>query len=69
MDIEGGEYKIFGDKKTFEFLCKNVKYIFLEYHEIDNIRNAACIRKIIKNKFKIIHQHKSVYTLKNELMK
>jgi len=65
MDIEGGEYGIFEDNKSFNFICRYVHYIFLEYHNIDSYYNEDLIRKIVKGKFNIIQTNKSVLTLVN----
>lgn len=66
MDIEGGEYALFFDDKTYNFLKKKVNYIFMEYHNLDKKNNINSLRKKFRNDFKVIHSNKSVLTLKNK---
>jgi FkbM family methyltransferase len=65
MDIEGGEYKIFQDKKSFDFIKNNVHYIFMEYHNIDKARNYSKIKKLIEINFNILQERTNVLTLEN----
>lgn len=65
MDIEGGEYRIFQDQKSFNFIIKNVHYIFMEYHNIDKLRNYSKIKKLIENNFNILRDKSNVLTLEN----
>jgi FkbM family methyltransferase len=65
MDIEGGEYKIFSDKKSLNFILKNVHYFFMEYHNIDRHYNYSLIQKIIENNFRVINKHGVTLSLEN----
>lgn len=65
MDIEGGEYKIFSDKKSLDFILKNVHYFFMEYHNIDSYYNYSLIQKTIENNFRIIDKHGVTLSLEN----
>jgi FkbM family methyltransferase len=66
MDIEGGEYAILLDKRSFNYIKKHVNYIFMEFHTLDKKHNLALIKKIIKNDFKILNSPKNVLVLKNK---
>jgi len=65
MDIEGGEYKIFSDKKSLNYILKNVHYFFLEYHNIDRINNYARIQRIIEDNFRVLDKHGVTLLLEN----
>lgn len=65
IDIEGGEYKIFLHKDSFDFIKKNVHYIFMEYHNINKRFNYSLIEKIIRKDFLILSLKKNVLTLEN----
>jgi FkbM family methyltransferase len=65
MDIEGGEYKIFSDKKSLDYILKNVHYFFMEYHNIDNFYNYSLIQKTIEKNFRIIDKHGVTLSLEN----
>lgn len=52
MDIEGGEYDVFYN--SIEFIKNNVKYIFVEVHDINKIKNMKNLKKfVLKNNFEI----------------
>jgi FkbM family methyltransferase len=65
MDIEGGEYKVFSDKKSLDFILENVHYFFMEYHNIDNHHNYSLIQKTIEKNFRIIDMHGVTLSLEN----
>lgn len=65
MDIEGGEYSIFQDKASLEYILKNVHYIFMEYHNINRKRTYSVISSIIQDNFRIINKRANILTLEN----
>lgn len=65
IDIEGGEYKIFLDKSSLDYIRKSVHYIFIEYHDIDSQYNYSRIKKIIEENFRILHRRANILTLEN----
>jgi len=65
MDIEGGEYKIFQDKKSLDYIRNNVHYIFMEYHNIDKIRNYSKIKKTIEKNFNVLNERTNILSLEN----
>lgn len=65
MDIEGGEYKIFLNKQSFDYIQKTVHYIFMEYHDIDAHYNYFLIKKKLEKKFRVINKRTNIITLVN----
>ncbi|MFA5184161.1 MAG: FkbM family methyltransferase [Patescibacteria group bacterium] len=52
MDIEGGEYDVFYN--SIDFIKNNIKYIFVEIHDISQMDNMGSFKKfILNNNFKI----------------
>jgi FkbM family methyltransferase len=65
MDIEGGEYKIFLHKQSFDYIQKTVHYIFMEYHDIDDHYNYFLIKRKLEEKFFVINKRANIITLEN----
>lgn len=65
MDIEGAEYSIFLHKQSLNFIKENVRYIFMEFHNISKDLNYTRIEKIINKNFQIIGRRKNVLTLRS----
>jgi len=65
MDIEGGEYKIFLHKQSFDYIQKTVHYIFMEYHDIDAYYNYSLIKKKLERNFRVLNKHANIITLEN----
>lgn len=65
MDIEGAEYNILSHRESFSYILKSVHYIFMEYHNIDDKKNYALIKRKFKEKFKIIGERRNILTLEN----
>lgn len=57
IDIEGGEYEIFGDKEFYESL-ETVNQIIVEFHDLKNrLLDLRHILEELKISFEIIHIH------------
>lgn len=65
IDIEGGEYKIFLHKPSYQFIAKNVHYIFMEYHNLNSQFNYLFLKKTFERDFRNINKKNSVLTLEN----
>ncbi len=65
IDIEGGEYDLFFDKPTLKFMQQHVKYIYMEYHNVNKIKNSSSIKKCVKNIFNVTQQHNNLFIMEN----
>ncbi len=65
MDIEGGEYSIFSDARSYRFIASNVRNILIECHNLDKYRNENKLLESISKDFTVLSHHKNVYALKN----
>lgn len=65
IDIEGGEYQLFQHLDTMEFLRNHAKYIFMEFHNIDEDQNYSVIEKATKGSFRVIEKTSNTVVLKN----
>lgn len=65
IDIEGAEYNILLHKDSFNYILKNVHYIFMEYHNINKYKNYSLIKKKFRKNFKIINERRNILTLEN----
>jgi FkbM family methyltransferase len=65
IDVEGAEYKIFLHKPSLSYIQKNVHYIFMEYHDIDNHYNYSLIKKVIESNFLILNKRTNILALEN----
>ncbi|HVT00656.1 MAG TPA: FkbM family methyltransferase [Patescibacteria group bacterium] len=69
LDVEGSEYEILQHKKTFAYIKKNVKYVFIEYHELTPGKRYKKIKSLIEDNFDILERHANILTLQNKKMK
>jgi FkbM family methyltransferase len=67
IDIEGGEYAIFNDKKSYSFISKKVKHILIECHNINRDKNEKKLIALIKKNFTLKNHYKTVYIFENNL--
>jgi FkbM family methyltransferase len=65
MDIEGGEYPILSDRKSFDFLRNNVRYIFMEYHYLANGYSYRTVKNRIEANFTPIYHWHNLICLRN----
>lgn len=66
MDIEGGEFEIFNDRISYDFISKQVSYIYLEYHyDFGQKRVEKLLQKLFKD-FLILHHRDNLLLLKNK---
>jgi FkbM family methyltransferase len=68
MDIEGGEYALFNDAGTFDFIKKHVSSIVMETHELDESRNQKALIVLLEKDFTVHVARPNILYIKNEAL-
>lgn len=67
IDIEGSEYELFADSKSFELIRNKVRVVLMEIHDLDQAHNRTIIKELAGADFEIRERGNILYLFNRKL--